>query len=52
MYLFVFYVYKNQIHISIYLGSHFIWTVPYRLSTDAQIINKLCVETLLTGIWG
>ena len=24
--------------------------VPYKLSTDAQIINKLSVETLLTTI--
>ena len=31
--------------------SHFIWMVPYRLSTDAQIINKLSVETLLRAIY-
>ena len=26
--------------------SHIIWMVPCRLSTDAQIVNKLSVETL------
>ena len=29
-----------------------IWMVPYGLPTDAQIINKLSVETLLTTIDG
>ena len=28
-------------------GSHFIWMVPYRSFTDAQIINKISLETLL-----
>ena len=28
------------------------WMVPYLLSTDPQIINKLSVETLLTTVYG
>ena len=31
--------------------SHFFWMVPDTLSTDAKIMNKLSVETLLTTIY-
>ena len=30
--------------------SHFIWIVPYRLSSDAQITNTLSIECLLTTV--
>ena len=30
---------------------HLFWMVPYKQSTDGQIINKLCVETMLTSFY-
>ena len=36
----------KQLYKQLQYASDFIWMVPYRLSTDAQIINKLSVGTV------
>ena len=38
---------KTSVLYSWHIWSHFIWMVPYRLSTNAKIINKLSFETLV-----